>query len=56
MPKPSAPRVKAHRARKREQGLVEYRAWVTPEDRELLRDYLTQINKNNVTKGAFKVD
>ena len=39
-PKDGAQRKRNHDARKREQGLKEYRAWVTDEERDALRAYL----------------
>ena len=31
------------RARRRETGLVQYRAWVTPAERDQLREYLLKL-------------
>ena len=43
IPKPTAQRVAAHRARKREAGLVEFRAWVTKKERDELCKALEKL-------------
>jgi hypothetical protein len=41
--KTGAQRKREHDERKRDQGLVEFRAWVTEAERQLLREYLCKL-------------
>lgn len=42
----SAPRVQAHRERRREAGLVRVEAWVRPELVPLVRRYIARLSKS----------
>ena len=42
-PKSRATDVKRFRDKRREAGLIEFRAWVTPKQKEALNDYLSKL-------------
>ena len=44
-PQSKASLMKQTRQRRRDAGLVEFRAWVTPEQKEKLREMLKQITR-----------
>ena len=44
-PKDGAQRKREHDARKREAGLKEFRAWVTPDEAKQLREFLARIRE-----------
>ena len=46
-PKDGAQRKREHDARKREAGLKEFRAWVTPDEEKQLRETLARIRETD---------
>lgn len=45
---PKAELMRRLRKERREQGLVEFRAWVKPDIRQQLTEFLKQLQNNNV--------
>ena len=49
MPIPKSELMRANREKRKAAGLVEFRCWCSPKDREILQTHLALINKTNET-------
>ena len=49
MPIPKSELMRANREKRKAAGLVEFRCWCSPKDREILQTHLALINQTNET-------
>lgn len=54
MPIPKKTMMKANRSKRKDAGLVEYRVWVTPEERGKLKKSLERMRKASTTAEKIK--